>query len=173
MTTWAHVDKDGSIVEHGPLPQNWRTVSNLPAAESDTAFLESLGWYPVLDESLPIQNDLVEYHGDPSYSFDPGRKKVIKVCQVLQKERPLTPELIFADNREKFMNELRSRRNELLVGSDWTQLADVQRKMSAAVIKSWDDYRQNLRDLPSVYAAPPLNTTIDIKGVVWPAKPVN
>lgn len=53
---------------------------------------------------------------------------------------------------------LRSRRDNLLADSDWTQVADAPVNQSA-----WATYRQALRDLPA-------NTT-DPFNPVWPVKP--
>ena len=53
---------------------------------------------------------------------------------------------------------LRVLRNQLLMQSDWTQLADAPVDATA-----WAAYRQELRDLPS--------TTADPTAVTWPATP--
>ena len=53
---------------------------------------------------------------------------------------------------------VRSKRNELLSASDWTQLAD------APVDKAtWATYREALRDITETFATP--------DAVVWPTKP--
>ena len=54
--------------------------------------------------------------------------------------------------------ELRSKRNNLLAKSDWTQVADAP--VDAA---SWSTYRQALRDLPS--------KTTDPRNPIWPEPP--
>lgn len=61
-------------------------------------------------------------------------------------------------SEEEAMDFLRKKRNELLLTSDWTQLADAQVNKDA-----WASYRQELRDLPQ-------NTT-DPFNPVWPVKP--
>jgi Phage tail assembly chaperone protein len=55
---------------------------------------------------------------------------------------------------------LRSDRNVLLAGSDWTQLADSPAETRAA----WAEYRQKLRDLPA-------NTEDPTNGINWPKPP--
>ena len=45
------------------------------------------------------------------------------------------------------LSGVRSDRNALLSGSDWTQVADVA--LSAEKVAEWATYRQELRDLPS------------------------
>jgi len=59
---------------------------------------------------------------------------------------------------QRAMGALRSKRNKLLVESDWTQVADAPVDQTA-----WASYRQVLRDLPA-------NTT-DPFNPVWPVKP--
>ena len=56
------------------------------------------------------------------------------------------------------MENLRTRRNELLTESDWTQSRDILLSND----EEWKTYRQQLRDLPK-------NT--DPMNPVWPTKP--
>lgn len=53
------------------------------------------------------------------------------------------------------MIDLRSKRDDLLADSDWTQVADAPGDTAA-----WATYRQALRDLPA--------NTADLANVVWP-----
>ena len=55
-------------------------------------------------------------------------------------------------------NNVRSVRNMLLSGSDWTQLND-----SKASKEAWAIYRQELRDIPQTFSTP--------ESVIWPSKP--
>ena len=48
---------------------------------------------------------------------------------------------------DRAMADLRSRRNQLLAASDWTQVADVA--LTTEDDTAWRDYRQALRDLPA------------------------
>jgi len=63
---------------------------------------------------------------------------------------------------DRAMTELRSRRNQLLAASDWTQVADVALTVEDDV--AWRDYRQALRNLPAG-----LRTADDVTNVNWPA----
>jgi hypothetical protein len=56
------------------------------------------------------------------------------------------------------MEDVRTKRDELLSMSDWTQMNDVKLEDDAA----WKVYRQALRDLPS---------SVDIEKPVYPQKP--
>jgi hypothetical protein len=59
------------------------------------------------------------------------------------------------------MNMVRSQRNGMLSAADWTQLGDAALGDHTAV--EWATYRQELRDLPSVYSR--------VSEVVWPNDP--
>ena len=60
--------------------------------------------------------------------------------------------------------EIRARRNERLIKSDWTQFPDSP--LSKAKKTKWSAYRQALRDIPETYADA---TSID--DIIWPTKP--
>ena len=59
------------------------------------------------------------------------------------------------------MNHVRSQRNGMLSAADWTQLSDAA--LGAHTPAEWATYRQELRDLPSVYSR--------VSEVVWPNDP--
>ena len=65
---------------------------------------------------------------------------------------------------DRAMTELRSRRNQLLAASDWTQVADVALTVEDDV--AWRDYRVGLRNLPAG-----LRTADDVANVDWPTAP--
>lgn len=58
---------------------------------------------------------------------------------------------------------VRARRNELLAACDWTQMIDVA--LNPAEIAAWQEYRQQLRDLPVAV------TQDNMWAVPWPAAP--
>ena len=60
---------------------------------------------------------------------------------------------------EQALSHLRSKRNQLLAETDWTQSRDVTLPNDA----EWATYRQALRDLPA--------NTSDPANPVWPTKP--
>lgn len=62
------------------------------------------------------------------------------------------------DPLEQLANKIRMERNDLLSGSDWTQVADAPVDQAA-----WATYRQALRDITAQSGFP--------DSVVWPTKP--
>ena len=65
---------------------------------------------------------------------------------------------------DRVMADLRSRRNQLLAASDWTQVADVA--LTTEDDTAWRNYRKALRDLPAG-----LTTKKQVEAVTWPTKP--
>ena len=57
---------------------------------------------------------------------------------------------------------VRAKRNQLLRDSDWTAVTDTA--LGEADQTDWEDYRQDLRDIPQTYSA-------DVESVVWPDAP--
>ena len=65
---------------------------------------------------------------------------------------------------------LRIERNKLIAETDWTQLKDID--LDIIRERNWKNYRQALRDLPSI-STPKLdiNGELDMTSVTWPDKP--
>jgi len=61
-------------------------------------------------------------------------------------------------------DKMRSKRDDLLARTDWTQMADSP--LSVAQKTAWATYRQALRDLPTTYSE-----ATDKSEVTWPVKP--
>jgi hypothetical protein len=59
------------------------------------------------------------------------------------------------------MSPVRSQRNDLLSGSDWTQIGDAV--LAGHTAEEWTTYRTALRDLPATYSR--------VSEVVWPEDP--
>ena len=73
------------------------------------------------------------------------------------------------NNSEPF-KLLREERNKLISETDWTQLKDID--LNIIRERNWKNYRQALRDLPSV-SSPKLDDSgkLDMSSVTWPDKP--
>ena len=71
---------------------------------------------------------------------------------------------------EEPMKRLRLYRNSLLAETDWVVVKASE--TGIALSDAWKNYRQALRDLPSI-ATPVLDSTSKpgISGVTWPTKP--
>lgn len=148
---YIRIENDEIIGIPQTLPLSWNNISNFYVLGEDT--LRSYGWYPYENEN-PILSDNQTI---VSWSYVIESHKVVRRATI----RSLSEEEIqHRDNIivQKKWEEIRNKRNKLLIESDWTQLSDV----SVANKESWKLYRQNLRDITN---AP---TPDD---VVWPIKP--
>lgn len=79
-------------------------------------------------------------------------------------EKPEPEPLTNQELQQLFQKKLRAQRNYLLEVTDWTQVNDIP--FSDAKKLEWQNYRQQLRDLPSQY-----QSTTDIDDVVYPTMP--
>lgn len=168
---WAYVENSVVVEIHDSLPINWRNFSNFFALESDVGYLNRLGWYEVIDDTVPIANDLEEYHGEPIYTVDVLNSVVRKTREIIKYDNPPSAESQFMLARESFMQHLRQQRDERLKETDWTQGLDIQDMSSQEWKNEWRAYRQALRDLPAAYSNPPLSSIIDSNMIDWPVAP--
>jgi hypothetical protein len=65
------------------------------------------------------------------------------------------------------LSNIRTKRDQLLRESDWTQMADVQQLRSQEWKDIWANYRQELRDVPNRC----ISGEINIYMVNWPNTP--
>ena len=70
-------------------------------------------------------------------------------------------EVKIQEKKQKNLEDVRTKRNQLLTASDWTQFRDSP--LTTEQQDAWALYRQALRDLPS--------STADPTQVVWPTPP--
>jgi len=63
------------------------------------------------------------------------------------------------ESTESIADDVRQKRMNLLLNSDWTQGADVP----TSIKSKWTDYRQKLRDVPAQSGFP--------DSVTWPTEP--
>ena len=79
-------------------------------------------------------------------------------------EKPKPKELTDEEIISIIQPEIRVRRNERLIKSDWTQFFDSP--LSDSKKAKWSTYRQALRDIPETYSDA---TSLD--DIIWPTKP--
>ena len=66
-----------------------------------------------------------------------------------------------AEKPKRLWEDVRRKRNRLLVESDWISISDVP--LSEADKDKWKIYRQKLRDIPQTFEDP--------ENIIWPKKP--
>lgn len=132
-----------------PLPQNWADVSNFYLLENES--LRQYGWYPVrFVPSEKTDNDIVA-----------GQRFVVEGTEVVQYEqiRPKTQDEINQEINQLWEN-IRNKRNQLLLECDWTQLSDSP--LTVEKKTEWQTFRQELRDITN---------QSDPRNIIWPTKP--
>lgn len=107
---------------------------------------------PLLQEGGVIPKGAIELSAD---QIEPLRAAMAAGKRISKKGRGFE---ILEPEAEALWVQMRMRRNQLLIQSDWTQLSD-----SPVDAAAWAAYRQELRDLP--------NTTADPTAVTWPTIP--
>jgi hypothetical protein len=134
------------------LPTNAENISNFYLLPPDV--LRSYGWYTFEQEELNLLENEKFVRWETIIESD----KVIKKCI----KENLTQEEIDHRNSNELLRKwesIRSRRNQLLLESDWTQLVDAQIQNKS----DWISYRQELRNITQ-------NPNPD--SVIWPVKPI-
>lgn len=161
MANWVHIENNEITGQYDLLPNNWRNVSGLNLAADDLPFLKSVGWYSVTKQHESYDEST---HYVSGYNYEIRENDVLETIILTEKE----PEPIeeFSTLKYKLIEELRKKRNELLISSDWTQLQDVQNLLDESTKNKWTVYRQALRDIVQVYSE---NEVVNIAQVNWPS----
>ena len=163
MSNWAHVEDNKITGRYDLLPKNWRNISGLDLSKDNLPFLKSLGWYPVIQQNSPY--DDVNYFIE-KYDYTIEENEVVGVPVLSEKVLEPTPD--YSTLKNEFITELRKQRNQKLIESDWTQLADIQILFNEETKNRWMVYRQLLRDIPGLYLE---NDIVNIGQVSWPEIP--
>jgi hypothetical protein len=165
MANFVLIENNEIIEYHDLLPKNWRNVSGLRLLKDNEEMLNELGWYTV--NQVPVFYDSGKQYID-HYKYE-IIDNVVYETAILKDADPYipppekTPEELF----ELELIEVRIKRDQLLIESDWTQLADIQASKSDLWKTSWATYRQQLRDLPNQC----ISGEINIYAIEWPNKP--
>ncbi len=130
---YAHVE-DGSVTYMGTLPKNWRNTSNLDKV-SDSVFLKSLGWVPLIEKPATI-----------------GENEVSDGCvQTITKESVTTTERKRDMTKEE--KEARTRNNALTEIGRLEALETPTRIAEAVLTEEGKAWLQVNRDLIAVERA--------------------
>jgi hypothetical protein len=159
MATYAHIENSTITGVYDLLPANWRNISNFYALKDSFDYMQELGWRTVIVDVNPEFNADFQKLSDPKYRID--NNEVVEYREVVNLPTLIaTPVAVFTEEEQLaakierhnlIMSELRTKRNELLTSSDYTQLVDIITKNGATLTAMYVTYRQTLRDLPNLY----------------------
>lgn len=159
MAEWVLVENNQILEYHDLLPKSWKNHSGLNLSADNLDFLKSLGWYKV------NKSDVVY---DPAFTRLLGYQYHLENDQIY--ERPILEQITDQEriasieyNRNLFLTDLRNQRDIRLKDTDFTQLPDFNERLTDENRIQWKNYRQSLRDLPSLYQEP--------KEIQWPQIP--
>jgi hypothetical protein len=171
MAKWGYV-LDNQVQElYDALPANWRNISNFSSLATEPELLTQLSWFPVINTTQPISNPWTETYGPTTFVYQANENIIWENQPVVPIPNAPTPEQIFQMQRDAFMQQLLSIRNQKLQDCDWTQLMDIQNQHDDTWKTTWGEYRAEVRNIITVYSNPPYETLIDINQVTWPAVP--
>ena len=165
MANWVHIRDNEIQGYYDLLPVNWENISGLDKSQNDLPFLKSLGWFPVVRQTVEYNSAT---HDISSFQYQIQENQVIEIPVVTPipgKEPQVIDTPSFETLKSKFMGQLRAARNQRLADCDYTQLADIQSTMDDETKARWVVYRQALRDFPAKYQD---NDILNVENVVWP-----
>lgn len=140
MTVWAYVENKQVKGVYDRLPTSWKNISGFHHLANDLSYLESLGWYYIVKSTETF--DTTKYYVSKTiYTFE--NDSVIESLSLKARE---------AVTYVNPINAIRDKRDSMLAVSDIYQLADWQKTFSEQLKLDWLLCRQQLRDLPEIYA---------------------
>lgn len=173
MAKYAHIENGNITGVYDLYPENWRNISNFYLLMNDTETLRSLGWRTVV-KSTPSYNIDTQYLGNPIHSIvDDEVYETLEVVDIVFPEVVTQTEeellAIKLAQHNSAMEILRNKRDILLAETDYTQLSDVIKLNGTELTQLYEEYRQALRDLPSLYEND--NEFVNESTVTYPTKP--
>lgn len=166
MAVWVTVEDNEITGYYDTLPSSWRNISGLDKSAEDLPFLKSIGWYPVVRQSVdydPTAQDI------SSFQYEIQSDQVLEIPVVTLKPGyesvPVYNTPSFEELKAAFMTQVRTQRNQRLLDCDYTQLVDIQAMLDDNTKAKWATYRQALRDFPAKYSD---NDVLNIENVTWP-----
>lgn len=173
MANYAHIE-DGKITGVYDLyPDNWRNISNFYLLANDTNTLYDLGWRTIT-KTTPTYNSDTQYVGNPIHKIiDDNVVETYNIIDIeinpviIQSQEEL--QTIKLQQHSLAIETLRKKRDILLQETDYTQLADVIKINGVELTQLYEDYRQQLRDLPNLYITD--SEFVNESTVTYPTKP--
>lgn len=171
MARYAHIENNEITGVYDFLPENWRNISNFKALEGEEEFLASLGWRKII-KNAPEYNSSTQYMGNPKYTLvDDTVVEDIEIFDipVIVAQSFVETSAPTLDNNSLHimaMQKLRDKRDQLLRETDFTQLLDVSKINGTDLTTAYENFRQQLRDLPDQYEND--ETFIDYSTVNFP-----
>lgn len=166
MANYAYVENNQIVGVYDLLPTNWRNYSNFFALKDDSEFLQTLGWYSLVNV-VPDYDPSTQKLDNQHHWFADG--VAYQTSDVI--DLPL-PDPIYSENNPGFTedqiildrwNLIRSQRDDMMKSFEWRYTRyDRQTRMGISPtddIVRLDTYMQALADITS--QTDPFN-------IIWP-----
>ena len=155
MSNWAYVENNQVVDLYFDLPNNWRNISNFYALVDNPEFLQTLGWYPVV-QIIPEYDPSSQELGVPVHEI--STDSVIETYLIREIIRPDQATIINIQ-----WNEIRKTRDKIMFENDWRyNRYNRQLRLGNTCtdnLMELDAFMQNLADITN--QADPFN-------IVWP-----
>lgn len=174
MANYAHIEDEKITGVYDLYPDNWRNISNFYLLANDSTTLRSLGWRTIV-KTTPTYNSDTQYVGNPIHTIiDDDVIETYEIVDIIFSEIVYQTEeelaAIKLAQHNSAMETLRSKRDQLLAETDFTQLSDIIKINGTELTQLYEEYRQALRDLPSSYESD--SEFVNESTVTYPTYPV-
>lgn len=159
MAKYAHIENNTITGVYDLLPDNWRNISNFYVLAENFDDVKVLGWRVVQKQPTPLIDINTQRYGEPIFNIVDN--EVIETIEIINLPvvEPVQPIALSEEEQmqakiirhDLVMSELRKIRDKLLADTDKTQLQDLITINGPELTQQFADYRQLLRDLPSLY----------------------
>lgn len=164
MANYAVIENNNIVGLYDFVPLFWNNMSNFQSLEKDAPeFFRSIGWRKIIKKDKPNLEPWQKY-SDPIYKIE--NDEVVEEYTIIDQYTDLTH--LNAVKKQNVLNYIREKRNRLLIESDWTMFNDVVKNKPVEWVTAWENYRQTLRDMPSVYESLDVTEYFDVQ---FPEKP--
>jgi hypothetical protein len=169
MANYAYTENGEVLEVYDYLPVNWKTYSNFFALESDTDFLNSIGWYKV-ESIVTDYNSKTQKLGKSIYTLNTEENRVYETKEVIDLKQSELEQIseerlaqLQAERVEREWTVVREKRDRLMKENDWRYLRyERQIRMEETPTESLeiiDAYMKALADI---------TTQEDPFNLVWP-----
>lgn len=126
---------------------------------------------PILDYEMIVPDYIDELKSQGLWTEEDENKRQEALDNIQKRIDDKQKRIEEIEKNRDYLSEFRGIRNELLQQSDWTQMPDVQNKLTEEEKEEVLNYRQNLRDLPENIENPK-ELVLNINHPSWPINPL-
>lgn len=152
MANYAYVENENIVGVYDNLPKNWKNYSNFSSLESDLDYLNSIGWYKIVDNT-PQYDPASQKVDNPTYHFDgTNAYKTLEVIDLIIEPTENSPVTFDEQQRiQEKWQDIRFVRDSIMKEFEWRYTRyERQSRLglpTSDMIESLDLYMQELADI--------------------------